>query len=462
MGPFVRFGVLAAALVCGLGSGAALADTCASLRADLARASASGSVSPEVTRWRGARSQQQQALSAAERDARHFGCFGSNASPACSDLTAKISRMRSNMSDIERRLARLERSSGSNRDARQIRRKLAAMNCEADTRSAQGESRGLLSRVFSGGSAAANASSASGADAPTYRTLPNGLVITVDPARVQQARANPEDLSGLPQRTGSSRKTPRRIIPAGGTFRTLCVRTCDGFFFPVSFSTGQEQFPHDAARCGEICPAAPTALFVHRNPGGMTEDMISLAGIPYSETENAYRFRSELVEECSCRSAASQRNRVSGRLIPVSRSSDASVSGWNLSLSPSGRWSLRSELDETGRRGVADKLSRPPLARDQVPQSADPDTRANLEGGFDPTVVIGTDASNGGATAGGQHPAGALPMLGRAQARDRDNTAAPKPDNPVFTSAGTADRVFQGEAERASIRVVGPEYFVAQ
>ncbi|MGA9083760.1 MAG: DUF2865 domain-containing protein, partial [Pseudolabrys sp.] len=23
----------------------------------------------------------------------------------------------------------------------------------------------------------------------------------------------------------------------GGTFRTVCVRTCDGFYFPISYST---------------------------------------------------------------------------------------------------------------------------------------------------------------------------------------------------------------------------------
>jgi len=459
MGPFVRLGVLSAALICGLANGSAFAETCASLRSDLARASASSGPSAEVTRWRGARAQQQEALSAAERDARHFGCFGSNASPTCGDLTAKISRMRSNMSNIERRLARLDRASGSNRDVQRIRRKLAALNCDAENRAAQGQNRGLLSRVFSGGS---GHTPSADRDAPGYRTLPNGLVITVDPSRAQEVRASPADIQGLSQRPKSSSTATRRALPSGGTFRTLCVRTCDGFYFPVSFSTGQDQFANDAARCTEICPAAPTALFVHRNPGGMTEDMISLAGIPYSETENAYRFRSEYVAGCSCRSAASQRNRVSGRLIPVSRSGSAPVSGWNLSLIDAGQLRLRPDIDETGRRGVSDILSRPPLARDQLPYFADPDTRANLEGGFDPTVAIHNEAAEPAASALHTSPAGALPVLGRAPQPDGTDDHSQKSHDPVFKSLGSTDPIFQDEADRAAIRVVGPEYFVAQ
>src|SRR5438874_5356116 len=35
--------------------------------------------------------------------------------------------------------------------------------------------------------------------------------------------------------------------PPAGTFRTVCVRTCDGFYFPISFATVPSRFP-DAER----------------------------------------------------------------------------------------------------------------------------------------------------------------------------------------------------------------------
>lgn len=53
---------------------------------------------------------------------------------------------------------------------------------------------------------------------------------------------------------------------AGGTYRTVCVRLCDGFYFPISYSTRRQRFAGDAAQCEQRCPYR-SRLFVHRNPG---------------------------------------------------------------------------------------------------------------------------------------------------------------------------------------------------
>src|SRR5450432_3773935 len=37
--------------------------------------------------------------------------------------------------------------------------------------------------------------------------------------------------------------------PQSGTFRTVCVRTCDGAYFPVSFATYQARFQDDEKTC---------------------------------------------------------------------------------------------------------------------------------------------------------------------------------------------------------------------
>jgi hypothetical protein len=88
-----------------------------------------------------------------------------------------------------------------------------------------------------------------------------------------------------------------------GTYRTLCVRTCDGFYFPISFSTVPGQFNTDAETCAAMCPGAEAVLYTHRNPGEDTGQMVSLAGEPYASLPAAFRFRQEYDKSCTCRSA---------------------------------------------------------------------------------------------------------------------------------------------------------------
>ena len=89
------------------------------------------------------------------------------------------------------------------------------------------------------------------------------------------------------------------------TYRTVCVRLCDGYYFPVSFSTMQSQFPKDAQACSSKC-AAPTELFYYQNPGGEMEQATSVSGQPYSKLPNAFRHRKEVVQGCSCKVAEYQ------------------------------------------------------------------------------------------------------------------------------------------------------------
>ena len=49
------------------------------------------------------------------------------------------------------------------------------------------------------------------------------------------------------------------------TYRTLCVRLCDGYYFPVSFSTLPNHFQRDSELCQSQC-AAPAELSTTRTP----------------------------------------------------------------------------------------------------------------------------------------------------------------------------------------------------
>ena len=91
--------------------------------------------------------------------------------------------------------------------------------------------------------------------------------------------------------------------PAAGTFRTVCVRTCDGAYFPVSFATVPARFPDDDKTCKQLCPAAEATLFTYRNPGEDMNQAVSISGQPYSTLPNAFKFRSEFNPSCSCKAA---------------------------------------------------------------------------------------------------------------------------------------------------------------
>ena len=91
--------------------------------------------------------------------------------------------------------------------------------------------------------------------------------------------------------------------PQSGTFRTVCVRTCDGAYFPISFATVPARFPDDERTCKSLCPAAEATLFSYRNPGEDMNQAVSINGQPYSSSPNAFRYRQEFNPSCGCKAA---------------------------------------------------------------------------------------------------------------------------------------------------------------
>jgi hypothetical protein len=88
-----------------------------------------------------------------------------------------------------------------------------------------------------------------------------------------------------------------------GTFRTVCVRTCDGGYFPVSFATYQARFQDDERTCKALCPATEASLFAYRNPGEDINQAVSISGQPYTSLPNAFKFRTEFNPSCACKAA---------------------------------------------------------------------------------------------------------------------------------------------------------------
>lgn len=99
--------------------------------------------------------------------------------------------------------------------------------------------------------------------------------------------------------TVKSGSTKRRI-PQSGLYRTMCVRSCDGFMWPVSFSTTKSNFNVDENVCRSSC-AAPTRLYYYENPGQEPADMVDRRGRTYNALPTAWRYQQQHVSSCKCR-----------------------------------------------------------------------------------------------------------------------------------------------------------------
>lgn len=223
--------------------------------------SRSGS-SANVTRYDGAIAKLRQQLDTARRQAAHAGCgpqqgflfFRPPRPPHCGNHDAIIARLEANVRSLEGQrgaIAPLRAASGD-RERAQLLAALGEHNC--------------------------------GPQYARYAPRSGGLF-------------------GFFNRDYT--RDPYAEEPGGydhyGTFRTICVRSCDGYFWPISFSTVSTHFGNDEQICRASCPGADVALYIHRNPGEAPEDAVSLSGQPLNAHPNAFRHRREYVQDCSCR-----------------------------------------------------------------------------------------------------------------------------------------------------------------
>ncbi|MBX5228670.1 DUF2865 domain-containing protein [Rhizobium sp. NLR9b] len=85
---------------------------------------------------------------------------------------------------------------------------------------------------------------------------------------------------------------------------TICVRSCDGGFFPISSNTTSVDFGRDAQTCAKMCPGIETELFYRDVTSTEASNMISVAtGAPYSAMKNAFAYKNRAPGEkntCAC------------------------------------------------------------------------------------------------------------------------------------------------------------------
>ncbi len=101
--------------------------------------------------------------------------------------------------------------------------------------------------------------------------------------------------------SSGSAKKPNR---PGTVYQTMCVRACDGYYFPISFSVAKDKFSRDQKTCEARCPGSEVALYAHDVLNEEAEDMVSVAdGTPYRALPKAFSYRRTGVsrDTCSCR-----------------------------------------------------------------------------------------------------------------------------------------------------------------
>src|SRR6266436_647606 len=216
----------------------------------------------QIRRYQEAATKQQSELDRVTFQAKRMGCDSSGffslfsgQSAQCGPVNNQIQQMRANLEQITTSLERLRGGFGADREnqRRSILLALAQSNC-----------------------------------GPQYANAVRG------PGNFLDNLFGNNNYPGPPSAD---------LGPQSGTFRTVCVRSCDGAYFPISFSTVPARFPDDERTCKALCPAAEANLFTYRNPGEDINQAVSINGQPYASSPNAFRYRQEFNPSCACKAA---------------------------------------------------------------------------------------------------------------------------------------------------------------
>lgn len=237
---------------------------CVRLEAQLAtvdRGNADPARAAEIRRYEDMAARQQGELDRFTARARQTGCEGlgffslfSGQAAQCGPINNQIQQTRAN---LDRTLAEIQRLQGSTADREGQRRQLLASlgqnDCGPQYR-AYANRGGFFDAIFGPGS-----------------------IVTPD------APEQPAPSAG------------------GGTYRTICVRTCDGYYFPVSYATVPAKFGDDERVCQRLCPASEAVLYSYRSSGEDISQAVTSAGRTYSELPTAFSYRKAFNPTCTCK-----------------------------------------------------------------------------------------------------------------------------------------------------------------
>ena len=103
----------------------------------------------------------------------------------------------------------------------------------------------------------------------------------------------------LPKPQISTPPRETRSAPQSSGYRTMCVRLCDGYYWPISNSTSRSRFAHDAEMCSSSCQSDSKLFYASAN--GDPADMVDLQGRAYSKLPTAFKYRKAMDDSCRCK-----------------------------------------------------------------------------------------------------------------------------------------------------------------
>lgn len=86
---------------------------------------------------------------------------------------------------------------------------------------------------------------------------------------------------------------------------SYCVRTCDGFYFPIGNPDSGNIDAHEAA-CARACPGAETGVYVANAGSHGIDDSATRRGQRYTMLTSAYAYRTQYNAACTCNGAPGQ------------------------------------------------------------------------------------------------------------------------------------------------------------
>lgn len=126
--------------------------------------------------------------------------------------------------------------------------------------------------------------------------------------RAPQQRGFFETIFGLEPRRGEIDSTLPELDPEqplepekprlGGP-QTVCVRTCDGYFFPLANNPGGRDSGDEM--CQALCPGTETLAYGMTNGGEIQNAVARSTGQPYASLPNAGKYQRSFDAACTCR-----------------------------------------------------------------------------------------------------------------------------------------------------------------
>ena len=191
-----------------------------------------------------------------------FLFLGSDPPAQCGEVISRISAMRGNLQSLE------SKAGGSDGGRAELQARYSA---QCGQRNGGG---GILDALFGG-------------------------------ATEKAARQEPQPQPQIEIRPLSPDEPPRERVVGGqsqamGGSKAVCVRSCNGAFFPVSYAAGGGRLDELGDMCHALCPNADVSLYTYPTSGEI-EQAVSPTGARYMDSPTALKYRHSFDNSCSCR-----------------------------------------------------------------------------------------------------------------------------------------------------------------